>query len=39
MPKWGLEKAIENIALWQRAYQVQADMHQISLQQIKEYQQ
>ena len=39
MPKWGLETAIENIALWQRAYQAKADMHQISLQQIKEYQQ
>ena len=39
VPKWGLEKAIKNIALWQRAYQAQSDMHQVSLQQIKQYQQ
>jgi hypothetical protein len=39
MPKWSLEKAIKNIALWQRAYQAQADMREISLQQIKQYQQ
>lgn len=38
-PKWGLEQAIEKIAQWQQAHQAQLDMHAVSLEQIKRYQQ
>jgi len=37
-PKWNLEKAIHSIADWQRAYQQQSNMHELSLQQIAQYQ-
>jgi CDP-glucose 4,6-dehydratase len=38
-PKWSLEAAIEQIVHWQHAYQNELDMHAMSLQQIKNYQQ
>jgi CDP-glucose 4,6-dehydratase len=37
--KWSIEKAIECITQWQRAYQNKLDMHDFSLQQITSYQQ
>jgi len=37
-PKWNLELAIEKISQWQQAYQQQADLHDVSLQQITSYQ-
>ena len=38
-PKWNLEMAIEKISQWQHAYQQKLNMHEISLRQIKNYQQ
>ena len=38
IPRWTLEQAIENIAQWQQAYQLQSNMHEISLKQITAYQ-
>ena len=38
-PKWNLEKAIEQTAQWQRAYQSQDNMQVVSLRQINSYQQ
>jgi CDP-glucose 4,6-dehydratase len=38
VPRWTLEQAIENIALWQTAHQTQGNMREISLQQIANYQ-
>ena len=37
-PKWGLEKAIQNIIDWYRAYQRGENMQEVSLQQIAQYQ-
>jgi CDP-glucose 4,6-dehydratase len=37
-PKWNLDQAIYSIADWQSAYQRKADMHELSLQQINQYQ-
>lgn len=37
-PKWSLENAVEKISQWQQAFQKHSDMHDFSLQQIKEYQ-
>ncbi len=39
MPRLSLEQAVENVVLWQTAYQRQADMQAFSLQQIKLYEQ
>jgi CDP-glucose 4,6-dehydratase len=38
-PKWSLEKAIEQITQWQRAYQSRDNMQAVSLMQINLYQQ
>jgi CDP-glucose 4,6-dehydratase len=38
IPRWSLERAIENIAHWQRIHQQNGDMREISLQQISKYQ-
>jgi CDP-glucose 4,6-dehydratase len=38
-PKWSLDKAIDQIAIWQRAYQNNQDMSAISLSQIHSYNQ
>jgi len=38
VPRWTLEQAIKNIALWQTAHQAQGNMREISLQQIANYQ-
>ena len=37
-PKWNLEQAIQSIADWHNAYQCKADMHELSLKQINQYQ-
>lgn len=37
-PRWNLEQAIEKVAQWQRAYQQQKNLREISLQQVTEYQ-
>lgn len=37
-PRWSLSKAIEKIAEWYEAYQKNADMREICLKQISEYQ-
>lgn len=37
-PRWNLDRAIENIAEWQYAYQQKCDMRQITLEQIANYQ-
>jgi CDP-glucose 4,6-dehydratase len=39
IPKWSLEKAIEQIAEWQKSYQSQDNMQAVSLKQINSYQQ
>ena len=36
-PNWNLEQALEKIIEWVHAYQKQADMRDICLQQIQEY--
>ena len=38
-PKWSLEKAVEQIAQWHKAYQSQENMQAVSLRQINSYQQ
>jgi CDP-glucose 4,6-dehydratase len=38
VPKWSLEQAIQQITLWQHAYQQKLDMREFSLQQINKYQ-
>jgi len=38
VPKWDLEQAIENITRWHQAYQMQENMHELSLEQITKYQ-
>lgn len=38
IPRWNLEKAIENITQWEQAYRQQKNMREISLQQIATYQ-
>ena len=38
-PKWSLEKAIDQIAQWEKAYQSQENMQVVSLNQIYSYQQ
>lgn len=37
-PKWSLEQAIDNISQWQRSYQRQNEMHEVSIKQITAYQ-
>ena len=37
VPRWSLEQAIEKITEWQRAFQTQKNMRDISLQQIQQY--
>ncbi len=37
IPRWHLEKTLHMIIDWYRAYQNQQNMHELSLQQIKEY--
>lgn len=37
-PKWGLERAMQNITDWYQAYQREEDMREVSLQQITQYQ-
>jgi CDP-glucose 4,6-dehydratase len=39
IPKWSLEKAIEQIVQWQNSYQSQDNMQAVSLEQINSYQQ
>ena len=36
-PRWSLEKAVENIAQWQQAFQQECNMHEFSLKQITGY--
>jgi len=38
VPRWALEQAIQNTALWQKAHQDQGNMRDFSLQQIANYQ-
>jgi CDP-glucose 4,6-dehydratase len=38
-PRWSLDKAIQNIADWYRAFSMEKDMQLFSLEQIREYQQ
>jgi CDP-glucose 4,6-dehydratase len=38
-PKWSLEKAVEQITQWHKAYQAQENMQTVSLKQINSYQQ
>ena len=38
VPRWTLEKAIENITLWYQAYEQQSNMRELSLKQIASYQ-
>ena len=38
IPRWNLERAIENITQWQQAFQQQSNMREISLKQITTYQ-
>jgi len=38
VPRWTLERAIENITQWQQAHQQQGNMHEMSLKQIASYQ-
>ncbi|MBT8604099.1 CDP-glucose 4,6-dehydratase [Polynucleobacter paneuropaeus] len=38
VPRWNLEKAIENITQWQQAFHQQKNMHEMSLKQIATYQ-
>jgi CDP-glucose 4,6-dehydratase len=38
VPRWTLEQAIENITQWQKDYQQQANMREMSLRQIASYQ-
>lgn len=38
VPRWSLERTIENITQWQQAYQQQRNMREISMQQITNYQ-
>ena len=37
MPKWGLEVATEKIVQWQKAYQAEENMQEVSLLQINQY--
>lgn len=37
VPRWNLETAIENIVIWQRAFQENKNMQEISLAQINQY--
>jgi CDP-glucose 4,6-dehydratase len=37
-PKWSLETAVQNIAVWQKAFLAKEDMQRISLKQIDAYQ-
>jgi CDP-glucose 4,6-dehydratase len=37
VPRWGLETAIEKIVLWQKSFQQNKNMQEISLAQIKQY--
>ncbi len=37
LPKWGLDEAINQIAIWHRAYQNKQDMRAVSLSQIQSY--
>jgi CDP-glucose 4,6-dehydratase len=36
-PRWHLEQTIERIVAWQRAYIAEADMREVSLAQIRDY--
>ncbi len=37
VPRWSLETAIEKIVLWQKSFQQNKNMQEISLAQIKQY--
>lgn len=37
LPRWGLEKSLENIADWYKAFHLESDLYKISIDQINSY--